>query len=115
MSSTTKLISILIILVLAEGAWIYFHDPRLNTAIKDNEQEKRDSIALGTAKYDSLTKVITFKDSKYDSLQKAKPPVEYHAYETIRYIDKSTVTSLDKFIRANWDTTTAGQHQVLHY
>lgn len=108
-----KIVIILIIIILAEAAWIYFHDPIFNTQIKDNEKEKRDSISTGRIKYDSLVNVITFKDHKYDSLEQAKPGVEYHAYERIVYIDKSTVTYLDQFIRSAWDTSR--QHQVLHY
>lgn len=108
-----KVIIVLVILVLGEAAWIFFHDIKQHPEIADNEKRMRDSIALGEAKYDSLNKVINYKDSKYDSLQQAKPPVEYRAYERIVYIDKSTTSSLDKFIRTNWDTT--GQRKVLHY
>lgn len=102
MSSSTKAIIVLIVIVLAEGAWIYFHNPGTSLEV-NKEKQLRDSIQAGRIKYDSLSNVITLKDSLYDALQKTKPAVEYYAKERLVYVNKSDAPALDKFIRSNWD------------
>tara|TARA_R110002074_G_scaffold114748_2_gene245305 strand:+ start:6473 stop:6781 length:309 start_codon:yes stop_codon:yes gene_type:complete len=102
MKLTTKIILILFLIIIILVGYMIISKPVITPKPTDNSRFINEIILL-KQKNDSLS--ITINDLKIqrDTIVIYKDSIKKIYYETIKYIDNSSISEVDSIIRSNWD------------
>jgi hypothetical protein len=102
MKLTTKIILILFLIIIILVGYMIISKPVIIPKPTDNSRFINEILLL-KQKNDSLSITINDLQIQRDTIIIYKDSIKKVYYETIKYIDNSSISEVDSIIRSNWD------------
>lgn len=102
MKITTKIILILFLIIIILVGYMIISKPVIMPKPTDNSRFINE-ISLLKKENDSLSLTIQNLKIQRDTIIVYKDSIKKVYYETIKYIDNTSISEVDSIIRSNWD------------